>query len=101
MVQNDPLLPLFDRDVTHLPARIMSLAPNIKVSCPSLKSTLGLSKQCMSGRVLRKLDVTDKRNIMFKLCMLVEILSYVHYSLAVLREASNSESSPATYIQNA
>lgn len=31
MVQNDPLLPLFDRDKTYLPARIMSLVPNIKV----------------------------------------------------------------------
>lgn len=37
MVQNDPLLPLFDRDNTYLPARIMSLAPNIKVSCPCFK----------------------------------------------------------------
>jgi len=31
MVQNELLLPLFDQDATNLPARIMTLAPNVKV----------------------------------------------------------------------
>jgi hypothetical protein len=42
MVQNDPLLPLFDRDATNLPARIMSLAPNIKVSFLYMNPTEGI-----------------------------------------------------------
>lgn len=32
LVQHDLLLPLFDQDTATLPARIMTLAPNIKVS---------------------------------------------------------------------
>lgn len=31
MVQNELLLPLFGQDATNLPARIMTLAPNVKV----------------------------------------------------------------------
>jgi len=37
MVQNELLLPLFDQDATNLPARIMALAPNVKVGWLDIK----------------------------------------------------------------
>lgn len=43
MVQNELLLPLFDQDATNLPARIMTLAPNVKVGW--IRTKLFESKQ--------------------------------------------------------
>jgi len=41
MVQKELLLPLFDQDATNLPARIMTLAPNVKVGWFRVKNVEG------------------------------------------------------------
>lgn len=46
MAQNELLLPLFDQDATNLPAKIMTLAPNVKVGW--FRSKLFESKHCIA-----------------------------------------------------